>query len=57
MLIKDALHRLVILLFMVGISFYGYSMPQLPEPELSWKNVTVDGKRLRCSVCLMTVAA
>lgn len=45
MLIKDALHRLVILLFMVGISFYGYSMPQLPEPELSWKNVTVDGKK------------
>lgn len=39
------LHRLVVSLLVASISFYASSAPQLPELELSWKNVSVDGKK------------
>lgn len=41
--ITSSLHRLIVLLLMFSISIYVSSAPQLPESELSWKNVTVGG--------------
>ncbi len=29
----------------LSVPSYGNSAPQLPEPELSWKNVAVDSKK------------
>ena len=52
--LKFKLHRLAVLIVIACISHYVSSAPQLPEPELSWKNVAVDGKRLLYSVFLMT---
>ena len=34
-----------IILAMIGPGWKAFSAPQLPEPEFSWKNVTVDGKK------------
>lgn len=41
---KNAI-RLILVVLALSIPAYGKSAPQLPEPELSWKNVTVDGKK------------
>lgn len=41
--ITSSLHRLIVLLLTFSISIYVSSAPQLPESELSWKNVTVGG--------------
>lgn len=38
--------RLVVSLLAFNFAISGYSSPQLPETELSWKNVTVDGKKI-----------
>lgn len=43
--LKFKLHRLAVLIVIACISHYVSSAPQLPEPELSWKNVAVDGKK------------
>jgi len=48
MLIKDItlkLHILVTLLLVTSSSSFVSSAPQLPEPELTWKNVAVAGKK------------
>lgn len=34
-----------VILAMIGSGWKAFSAPQLPEPEFSWKNVTVDGKK------------
>lgn len=39
------LHILVVSLLVVSLSFYASSSPQLPELELSWKNVSVNGRK------------
>ena len=39
------LHGLVVSLLVASMSFYASSAPQLPELELLWKNVSVDGKK------------
>lgn len=36
---------LLVLIVVAGGAQRGWCAPQLPEPELSWKNVTVDGKK------------
>lgn len=36
---------LLALIAVAGVSPRGWCAPQLPEPELSWKNVTVEGKK------------
>ena len=41
---KNAI-RLILVVLALSIPAYGKSAPQLPEPELSWKNVTVDDKK------------
>ncbi|MDE5673741.1 MAG: hypothetical protein K2I44_00135 [Muribaculaceae bacterium] len=41
---KNAI-RLIFVVLALSISAYGKSEPQLPEPELSWKNVMVDNKK------------
>ncbi len=39
------LFRLIALASALAAPSYGSAAPQLPEPELSWKNVAVDGKK------------
>lgn len=41
---KNAI-RLIFVVLALSLHLYGKAAPQLPEPELSWKNVTVDGKK------------
>lgn len=37
--------KYVLLILALSVPFYGNSAPQLPESELSWKNVTVNSKK------------
>lgn len=41
---KNAI-RLIFVVLILSFPSYGKSAPQLPEPELSWKNVMVDSKK------------
>lgn len=46
--ISNTLHftfRLILIISMLCLSVVGHSASQLPEPDLSWKNVIVDGKK------------
>ena len=43
--LKLNLHRLAVLIMIACISHHVSSAPSLPESELSWKNVAVDGKK------------
>ncbi len=48
--IAKIVFRLIVSVSVLLKPSYSHSMPQLPESDLSWKNVTVDSKN--CGFCL-----
>ncbi len=43
--IPKYLFRLIMTIAAISVCFHADAAPQLPDPELSWKNVTVDNKK------------